>query len=357
MRYERESLAPLEDVILTAGLTGNAGEVVAQAEVLFDRTQAALTAVGMNLDDVIHTRMYLTDEGDDILPVRGRRFARALPTSLGIGVRRLALVDRAAEISFVIAPSSEVRERIPADSDFGRMAGYSSAIRAGQRIIVTGSTAGDSAPVGAAAQADVIFKSGLAKIAHLGGEAADIVQTRVYLTNTADSEAVAAVHAANLGAVAPAMLMIGVVEFGPPELVVKVEFEAIIGSSLQRRALAPDDDLLLAAGASAAVRVKDEVWISGASTKASHGDFDTETATLTGVIVRRLEALGGKQSDLVLLFAYVRDLEMAETAGLSAETFPGVLPPMMVEADPVLDSADLTIEARAFIRGDQGVSN
>jgi hypothetical protein len=29
----------------------------------------------------------------------------------------------------------------------------------------------------------------------------------------------------------------------------------------------------------------------------------------------------------------------------------------MVEADPVLDSADLTIEARAFIRGDQGVSN
>jgi hypothetical protein len=53
----------------------------------------------------------------------------------------------------------------------------------------------------------------------------------------------------------------------------------------------------------------------------------------------------------------VRDLAVAETAGLSAETFPGVLPPMMVEADPVLDSADLTIEARAFIRGDQGVSN
>ena len=116
-------------------------------------------------------------------------------------------------------------------------------------------------------------------------------------------------------------------------------------------------DQLATAGASAAVRVKDEVWISGASTDASHGDFDTETATLTGVIVRRLEALGGKQSDLVLLSAYVRDLAIAETAGLSVETFPGVLPPMMVEADPVLDSADLTIEARAFIRGDQGVSN
>ncbi len=357
MRYERKLIAPLDGAILTAGITGKAGEVVAQAEELFDRTQAALKAVGMNLDDVIHTRMYLTDEGDDLLPVRGRRFARALPTSLGIGVRRLALVDRAAEVSFVIAPSSEVRERIPADSDFGRMAGYSSAIRSGQRIIVTGSTAGDSAPAGVAEQAEFIFKSGLAKIAHLGGEAGDIVQTRVYLTNTADAEAVAAVHVSNLGAVAPAMLMIGVVEFGPPELVVKVEFEAIIGSSLQRRALAPDDDILLAAGASAAVRVKDEVWISGASTDAAHGDFDTEAAILTGVIVRRLEALGGKQSDLVMLSAYARDLAIAETAGLSAETFPGVLLPMVVEADPVLDSADLTIEARAFIRGDLGVSN
>lgn len=357
MRYERKLIAPLDGAILTAGITGKAGEVVAQAEELFDRTQAALKVVGMNLDDVIHTRMYLTDKGDDLLPVRGQRFARALPTSLGIGVRRLALVDRAAEISFVVAPSNEERERIPADSDFGRMAGYSSAIRAGQRIIVTGSTAGDLAPAGAAEQADIIFKSGLAKIKHLGGEAADIVQTRVYLTNTADAEAVAAVHAANLGAVAPAMLMIGVVEFGPPELVVKVEFEAIIGSSVQRRALAPDDDLLLAAGASAAVRVKNEVWISGASIDSAHEDFDTATATLTGVIVQRLEALGGKQGDLVLLSAYVRDLAIAETSGLSAETFPGDLPSMLVEADPVLDSADLAIEARAFIRGDLGVSN
>lgn len=356
MRHERELLAPLEGAILTAGLSGDAGDVVAQAELLFDRARSAFTAVGLGLDDVIHTRMYLTAEGDDLLPVRGRRFARPLPTSLGIGVRRLALVDRAAEISFVLAPSSEMRERVPADSDFGRMAGYSSAVRAGQRIIVTGSTAGDLAPTGAAEQAEVVFERGVAMIERLGGTTADIVQTRIYLTNTADAAAVAAVHASYLGGVAPAMLMIGVVEFGPPELVVKVEFEAIVGSSLERSALAADDDLLRAAGASAAVRVKDEVWLSGTSTSTALGDLDAETTALIEVIIRRIEALGGEASDLVLISAYVRDLTVAEAAGLTVKTFPGVLPPMVVEADPVPNSAWATIEARAFIRGDSGAS-
>jgi enamine deaminase RidA (YjgF/YER057c/UK114 family) len=353
---ERELLAPLEGAVVTAGFTGDAGDVAAQAELLFDRARSAFAAVGMDLEDVIHTRMYLTAEGDDLLPVRGRRFARPLPTSLGIGVRRLALIDRAAEISFVLAPPTEARERVPADSDFGRMAGYSSAVRAGQRIIVTGSTAGDSAPPGAAEQAEIVLQRGLAMIEHLGGTIADIVQTRIYLTNTADAGAVAAVHAASLGGAAPAMLMIGVVEFGPPELVVKVEFEAIVGSSRRRSALAPDDDLLRAAGASAAVRVDDEVWVSGTSTDTAAGDLDAETSVLTDVIVRRVEALGGRASDLVMVSAYLRDLALAEAAGFTVETLPGVLPPMMVEADPVLDSARATFEARAFIRGDVGVS-
>lgn len=104
------------------------------------------------------------------------------------------------------------------------------------------------------------------------------MQTRIYLTEVADADAVAAVHAEHLGTAAPALLMIGVVEFGPPELVVKVEFECMVGSARHRRALAPDDELQRSAGASAAVRVGDEIWISGANVATRSAGLEAEAA-------------------------------------------------------------------------------
>jgi enamine deaminase RidA (YjgF/YER057c/UK114 family) len=122
-------------------------------------------------------------------------------------------------------------------SPFEATFGFARAVRAGDRIIVAGtgpvepdgSTTRDLKGVGdAAAQAERCCAIIVAAIEELGGSAADVVRTRMLLTDPADQDAVGAVHARFFGAARPAATMAGVAWLCRPEWKVEIEAEAVV---------------------------------------------------------------------------------------------------------------------------------
>ncbi|OBV11184.1 RidA family protein [Erythrobacter dokdonensis] len=126
------------------------------------------------------------------------------------------------------------RQRATSGSPYEATFGFARAVREGNRIIVAGTGPvepdGSTTPGGAAEQAERCCTTILAAIEQLGGSAADVVRTRMLLTDPADQDAVGAVHARFFGAARPAATMAGVAWLCRPEWKVEIEAEAVVGS-------------------------------------------------------------------------------------------------------------------------------
>lgn len=124
------------------------------------------------------------------------------------------------------------RQRTASGSPFEAQFGFCRAIRVGNRIIVSGTGPvepdGTSTPGDAAAQAARCFDLIVAAIESLGGNAKDVVRTRMLLTDPADQDAVGAVHARYFGSARPAATMAGVAWLCRPEWKVEIEAEAVV---------------------------------------------------------------------------------------------------------------------------------
>lgn len=113
--------------------------------------------------------------------------------------------------------------------------GYARAVRVGDVVAVSGTTAVDETgrTVGddAGAQARYAFDKALRALAALGASAADVVRTRMYVVDiTRDADAVGLAHAEVFGASRPAATMVEVRALIAPDLLVEVELEALAGS-------------------------------------------------------------------------------------------------------------------------------
>jgi len=125
------------------------------------------------------------------------------------------------------------RQRAYSGSPFEKQFGFCRAVREGNRVIVAGTGPvepdGSTTPGGAAEQADRCFAIIVAAIEELGGTAADVVRTRMLLTDFDDQEAIGAVHAKWFGASPPSATMAGVAWLCRREWKVEIEAEAVIG--------------------------------------------------------------------------------------------------------------------------------
>ncbi len=131
---------------------------------------------------------------------------------------------------------SEDRQRVTSGSPYEATFGFARALRVGNRIIVAGTGPvepdGSTTPGGAAEQAARCCAIIVAAIEELGGSAADVVRTRMLLTDPADQYAVGAVHARFFGAARPASTMAGVAWLCRPEWKVEIEAEATVQPTL-----------------------------------------------------------------------------------------------------------------------------
>ncbi len=122
--------------------------------------------------------------------------------------------------------------RLFSPSPYEGLYGFSRAVRDGDRILVSGTAPvepdGSSTPGDAAAQARRCLAIILQAIEELGGSAADVVRTRMFITDPADADAVGAVHGEVFAAVRPAATMVVVKALLRDEWRVEIEAEALL---------------------------------------------------------------------------------------------------------------------------------
>ncbi len=126
-----------------------------------------------------------------------------------------------------------MRRRVSGSSPYETAYGFARAVCVGDRILVAGTAPvepdGSSTPGGAGAQAQRCFAIILGAIEELGGSAADVVRTRMYITDPADADAIVAVHGKIFRDVRPASTMIVVAALLRPEWRIEIEAEALVG--------------------------------------------------------------------------------------------------------------------------------
>jgi enamine deaminase RidA (YjgF/YER057c/UK114 family) len=122
------------------------------------------------------------------------------------------------------------RRHISSGSRWEGLYGYSRAAVVGDTCWVAGTTdPGSAHPGDAAGQAREALAIIERSLAEAGFELADVVRTRMYVTDPVNAAPVATVHGEFFGAIRPAATLVVVQALIEPQLLVEIEADAIRG--------------------------------------------------------------------------------------------------------------------------------
>ncbi|PSQ25909.1 hypothetical protein BRD03_12575 [Halobacteriales archaeon QS_9_68_17] len=126
------------------------------------------------------------------------------------------------------------RQTVDSGTEWESAVGYSRAVRAGDEVHVSGTTAtdetgtlvGEGDPYAQASQALANVERALAEA---GASVGDVVRTRLYVTDADEWEAVGRAHRETFGEVRPATSVVQVERLIDPDMVVEIEAVAKVG--------------------------------------------------------------------------------------------------------------------------------
>ena len=268
-----------DTMVLQAGTTamdrqGNVygeGDIAQQVDAIMRLAEWSMGKAGGKLEDVVRSRIYITDIalGDRAARTLAQYFRDVRPVATLVQVTSLARPEQLIEIEFdAIDGAQGQAQRIASGRAIEEEYAYSRAVRVGDRVYISGTTALNAQGIvegpGDMYQQtrktlDTIFWA----LEQAGGTPGDLVYTKTFVTDLTQTAEYTRAWVEALGDVRPTSTLLGIPALVRPEMLIEIEAEAIIGAAQMRRDIYTEQQREKPRGYARAVAVGDWVYVSG----------------------------------------------------------------------------------------------
>ena len=277
------------DMVLQSGTTaidteGNVigeGDIARQVDAIMEIAETAMGRAGGRLDDVVRSRIYITDISlaDQAGRTLAKYFRDVRPAATLVQVNRLARPAQLIEIEFdAVDGANDRAQRISSGRPTEELYAYSRAVRVDGRVYIAGTTALNedgqvTAPGDVYEQTRITMASIEWALEQAGAALADLVYTKTFLTDITQAGGQMQARLEALGDVRPTATLLGIPALISPEMLIEIEGEAIVGASATRKNIFTRHERENTRGYARAVEVGDVVHVSGCTSMDPEGQM------------------------------------------------------------------------------------
>ena len=309
------------DLVLQSGTTAidrrgdvrGVGDVARQVETIMTIVEWSMGRAGGSLADVVRSRIYVTDMavGDAAIRTVAKHLRDARPATTLVQVSGLARPEQLVEIEFdAVDGAGRAGKRISSGRAVEEQYAYSQALRVGDRVYISGTTAlnpqGTVDAIGDVyGQTRRVLDTIVQALEQAGGRREDLVYTKTYLTRATDVADYTRAWRDALGEVRPTSTVLVIPALLRPEMLIEVEADALVGAAARRRDIYTQQRREHPRGYARAVAVDDWVHVSGctsmnaAGEPQAVGDWAGQSDLAVETIRWALEQAGATLDDVV----------------------------------------------------------
>jgi enamine deaminase RidA (YjgF/YER057c/UK114 family) len=251
------------------------------------------------------------------------------------------------------------RVNVASGRQLEKLAHYSRALRVGDTVLQSGTTAIDREGVvrgegDVARQVDTIMTIAEWSMGKASGALRDVVRSRIYVTDASLADQAARTLARYFRDARPAATLVQVTRLARPGQLIEIEVEAVDGAGAKAQRISSGRSIEEQYAYSRAVRMGDRVFIAGSTSLNARGvveapgDMYRQTRRIMDTIFTALEQAGGTPGDLVYTKTFLTDL--AKTADYTRawlEALGDVRPTSTLLGIPALLRPEMLIEIEA----------